>query len=129
MKFSDLEVTSPYLTLSTNFYDKVDVTPLINPFLISTSQSAASLLDIDEVMYEDEKLLDLLNGALKLSGSEPFAMCYAGHQFGEFSGRLGDGRAINLGKSHGQNLQLKGAGLNAVFTFRRWKSGTALKYS
>jgi len=38
-------------------------------------------------------------------------MCYAGHQFGYFVPRLGDGRAINLGKVNGQNLQLKGAGL------------------
>lgn len=37
-------------------------------------------------------------------------MCYAGHQFGYFVPRLGDGRAINLGKVNGQNLQLKGSG-------------------
>ena len=47
----------------------------------------------------------------KLEGSEYFAMCYGGHQFSEFTGKLGDGRVINLGKVNGQNLQLKGAGL------------------
>ncbi len=37
-------------------------------------------------------------------------MCYAGHQFGHFAGRLGDGRAINLGSINGRHLQTKGSG-------------------
>ena len=45
----------------------------------------------------------------------PFAMCYGGHQFGNWAGQLGDGRAITLGEvqsTHGLfSLQLKGAGL------------------
>ena len=43
------------------------------------------------------------------------AACYGGHQFGNWAGQLGDGRAINLGEVvNGQGerwvLQLKGAG-------------------
>ena len=42
-------------------------------------------------------------------------MCYGGHQFGNWAGQLGDGRAINLGQvtgidSNSYMLQLKGAG-------------------
>jgi uncharacterized protein YdiU (UPF0061 family) len=42
-------------------------------------------------------------------------MCYGGHQFGNWAGQLGDGRAINLGEivnGRGEHwtLQLKGAG-------------------
>ena len=111
MKFSKLKLTMPYLVLSPHFYEKVDPTPLDKPFVISTSQSAAELLSIDEDLALDDALLDIINGKTKLEGSKTFAMCYAGHQFGEFSGRLGDGRVINLGKVNGQNLQLKGAGL------------------
>ena len=41
-------------------------------------------------------------------------MCYAGHQFGNWAGQLGDGRAINLFEVEYQNknwkVQLKGAG-------------------
>jgi len=37
-------------------------------------------------------------------------MCYAGHQFGHFMPRLGDGRAINIGMIGKYQLQLKGAG-------------------
>ena len=37
-------------------------------------------------------------------------MCYAGHQFGNYARRLGDGRAINLGSINGWHLQTKGSG-------------------
>ncbi len=111
MKFSNLKLTTPYLNLASVFYQKVDPTPLDRPFLISASQSAAKLLDVDEDLTLDEELINILNGKTRLEGSETFAMCYAGHQFGAFSGRLGDGRVVNLGKTNGQNLQLKGSGL------------------
>lgn len=111
MKFSNLKLTTPYLNLAPTFYEKVEPTPLDKPFLISTSQSAAKLLGVDEDLALDEALINIVNGKTKLEGSETFAMCYGGHQFGEFTGRLGDGRVINLGKIKGQNLQLKGAGL------------------
>jgi len=111
MKFSNLKLTTPYLNLDPIFYNKVDPTPLDNPFLISTSHSAAKLLGIDEDIALDSELINIINGKTKLDGCETFSMCYAGHQFGEFAGRLGDGRVINLGKANGQNLQLKGSGL------------------
>lgn len=111
MKFSNLILTTPYLENSPIFYQKVEPTPLQNPFLISASQDAAKLLGVDENLTLDERLVSIVNGESKLEGSETFAMAYSGHQFGHFAGRLGDGRAINLGKVNGQNLQLKGAGL------------------
>ncbi len=111
MKFSNLKLTVPYLEHEPIFYDRVEPTPLDKPFLISASQNAAKLLGIDEDLLLDEKLLEIVNGSHNLEGSESFAMCYAGHQFGYFVPRLGDGRAINLGKVNGQNLQLKGSGL------------------
>ena len=111
MKFSQLKLTTPYLELDPLFYDEVQPTPLKNPFISSTSQDAAKLLNINEDLHVDKKLVDIVNGSELLDGSQPFAMCYAGHQFGNFVYRLGDGRAINLGKTNGQNLQLKGSGL------------------
>ena len=46
----------------------------------------------------------------------PYATCYGGHQFGNWAGQLGDGRAINLGEvvtpaSGRQVLQLPRLGL------------------
>ena len=111
MKFSNLKLTTPYLELDSIFYDEVEPTPLNKPFLISVSNEAAKLLGVDEDLNLDEQLLSIVNGSKKLQGSKPFAMCYAGHQFGNFVYRLGDGRAINLGCVNGQNLQLKGSGL------------------
>lgn len=111
MKISQLKVTTPYLELDPVFFDLVEPTPLKKPFLISASKDAAKLLGVDEDITKDEKLVEILNGTYKLEGSKTFSMCYAGHQFGYFVPRLGDGRAINLGKVNGQNLQLKGSGL------------------
>jgi uncharacterized protein YdiU (UPF0061 family) len=111
MKFSQLKLTSPYLQHQDIFFDRVDPTPLDKPFLISASPDAAKLLGVDEDLLSDEDLVAIVNGSKKLEGSQTFAMCYAGHQFGHFVPRLGDGRAINLGKVNGQNLQLKGSGL------------------
>ena len=49
-----------------------------------------------------------------LPNTNPYAMCYGGHQFGHWAGQLGDGRAINLAevehKGKSWVLQLKGAG-------------------
>ena len=110
MKFTHLKLTTPYLKLDSLFYDEVEPTPLSKPFLISSSADAAKLLGVDESL-DEESLVAIVNGEKKLEGSQSFAMCYAGHQFGYFVPRLGDGRAINLGKVNGQNLQLKGSGI------------------
>ena len=110
MKFLNLKLTTPYLELDPLFYDKVEPTPLAKPYLISVSQNAAKLLGVKDDDLRDELLVKVVNGSHKLEGSQTFAMCYAGHQFGYFVPRLGDGRAINLGKVNGWNLQLKGSG-------------------
>ncbi|QOY54935.1 YdiU family protein [Candidatus Sulfurimonas marisnigri] len=111
MKLSQLKLATPYMDLDSIFFDEVEPTPLKKPFLISVSQDAAKLLGIEDDISLDENLVNIVNGSHKLKGSKTFSMCYAGHQFGYFVPRLGDGRAINLGKVNGQNLQLKGAGL------------------
>ena len=110
MKLFDLEVETPYLSLEAEFHDRTVITPLKKPFLISFSPDAAEMLGV-EIEGAEELLVAVMNGEETLRGSEPFSMCYAGHQFGYFVPRLGDGRAINLGKTKsGWNLQLKGAG-------------------
>ncbi len=60
-------------------------------------------------------MVDCLAGNAILPGSEPYATVYGGHQFGNWAGQLGDGRAINLGEvvteaGRRWELQLKGAG-------------------
>ena len=66
---------------------------------------------------ERKWLAERLSGNQLFEGSDPLAHCYCGHQFGNFAGQLGDGRAISLGDvispESGEivDLQLKGAGL------------------
>ncbi|MDT5000163.1 MAG: serine/tyrosine/threonine adenylyltransferase, partial [Mycobacterium sp.] len=53
----------------------------------------------------------LLVGAVVPDGATPVAQGYAGHQFGGFVPRLGDGRALLLGElTDGRDLHLKGSG-------------------
>jgi len=111
MKLKDLKLSNPYLKLDAACYDKVAPSPLQHPHLIHANKNIARLLKIDEDELETEDFVKFLNGEYKVEGSEPFAMCYAGHQFGHFVPRLGDGRAINIGTLEKYHLQLKGAGV------------------
>ena len=110
MKLSQLKLKSDYLSFSDIFYHKVKPQPLNNPHLVSANPDAASLIGLDKEELKTEEFINFVNGEINIP-YKPYAMCYAGHQFGFFVSRLGDGRAINLGKVNGWNLQLKGSGI------------------
>ena len=110
MKLTEIKLTNPYLSLPHLCYDRVKPTPLKKPFLIHANVEVAKELGIDIASLESKDFVNFLNGDLELEGSDTFAMCYAGHQFGFFVPRLGDGRAINIGTVGNLHLQLKGAG-------------------
>lgn len=85
-----------------------------DPKLLHVSKEMLGTLGLTE---EDTKTKDFLNvftGNAVLPNTNPYAMCYGGHQFGNWAGQLGDGRAINLCEVEHNNknwaLQLKGAG-------------------
>ena len=111
MKLNELKLTNPYLTLPDECYDRVTPTPVIRPHLIHANPDVAKELGIDESELGSEDFVTFLNGQHEVESSDPFAMCYAGHQFGHFVPRLGDGRAINIGTIGKYHLQLKGAGI------------------
>ncbi len=111
MQFNNIHLTNPYLQLPDICFDRVEPTPLKDPYLIHWNPHALHLLEIDPQSITQEEMISWLNGTLKLQGSDPFAMCYAGHQFGHFVPQLGDGRAINIGTINQWHLQLKGAGI------------------
>lgn len=85
-----------------------------NPKLIHYSDEVAQLIGISKEETESQEFLEIFSGKSILSNSRPYAMAYAGHQFGNWAGQLGDGRAIVLGEIEHNNsswmLQLKGAG-------------------
>ena len=89
-------------------------TPVDAPALVAVSPEVAALLDLDG-RAADPAWSRVLGGNALVDGMEPYAANYGGHQFGQWAGQLGDGRAITLGEvinRAGQRweLQLKGAG-------------------
>ncbi|MDO9164152.1 MAG: YdiU family protein [Methylococcaceae bacterium] len=97
-------------------YSRVSPTPVAAPKLVAYSREVAELLDLEAEVFESADFTQVFSGNRLSAGMEPYAMCYGGHQFGNWAGQLGDGRAINLGEvinRQGQRwvLQLKGAGL------------------
>jgi uncharacterized protein YdiU (UPF0061 family) len=96
-------------------YSRVLPTRVSSPKLVAYSREAAQLLDLSESSCKSDLFTEIFAGNTLLPGMDPFAMRYGGHQFGNWAGQLGDGRAINLGEViNAQNkrwvLQLKGAG-------------------
>lgn len=110
MKIDTMHLTTPYLSLNEEFYNLTKSDPLVEPYLISFNPEAAKLINLDAQSTTDPLLVALLNGTFIPKGSAPFAMAYAGHQFGHYNPWLGDGRANNLGTINGWNLQTKGSG-------------------
>ncbi len=85
-----------------------------DPVLIHHSREMAEHIGLSEEDVHSAEFLHVFSGAKTIEGTNPYAMCYGGHQFGHWAGQLGDGRAINLTEVvHDQKrwaLQLKGAG-------------------
>ncbi|MGB1250325.1 MAG: protein adenylyltransferase SelO [Candidatus Promineifilaceae bacterium] len=86
-----------------------------NPQTVAYSAEVATLLGLSETFVNSAEFPQTFSGNQQLDGMTPYAMCYGGHQFGNWAGQLGDGRAINLGElvnKAGEHwaLQLKGAG-------------------
>ncbi|MDX5437980.1 MAG: YdiU family protein [Pontibacter sp.] len=95
-------------------YSKAKPTPVEEASLVAWSEELAKELGIAKP--DTQRDIDILGGSHVTDSMFPYAACYAGHQFGNWAGQLGDGRAITLGEwetETGQSweLQLKGAGL------------------
>ncbi len=96
-------------------YSRVMPTPTEAPTLIAVAAEMLEMLGLDRDIGTDESFVRAMTGNAVIAGSDPHAMCYGGHQFGNWAGQLGDGRAITLGEvltaaDGRQTLQLKGAG-------------------
>jgi uncharacterized protein YdiU (UPF0061 family) len=91
-------------------YTRVEPTAVAAPKLLGWSHTLGEYLGIARPSDAE-----VLSGNRVLPGMRPYAARYAGHQFGNWAGQLGDGRAITLGEivatdGRRQELQLKGAG-------------------
>ncbi len=97
--------------LGTSFFTPLAPQPLTAPYWVGRSSAVAGLLGLDPDWLGSAALLQALSGNQPISGTQPLASVYSGHQFGQWAGQLGDGRAILLGETNGLEVQLKGSGL------------------
>lgn len=104
-----------YARLPARFFERAEPAQYPAPRLIRINHALAEALGLDTSWLESNEGVAMLSGQQIMPGSQPIATAYAGHQFGGYSPRLGDGRAILLGEIVGpdgqrRDLQLKGAG-------------------
>ena len=104
-----------YAQLPSRFYAKLPPAPVAQPKLIKINRPLAAELCIDSNYLESDDGVYALAGNRLFDGSEPLAMAYAGHQFGNWVHQLGDGRALLLGEvvdasGRRRDIQLKGSG-------------------
>lgn len=86
-----------------------------DPHLLVLNEPLAIELGFDPTWLHGPEGLALLTGRFVPDGATPVAQAYAGHQFGGYSPRLGDGRALLLGAvvdgaGHRRDVHLKGSG-------------------
>lgn len=115
-----------YAHLPEALWTRERVTPLEAPWLVAWSDDAARALGLDGLDRAD--LVAFFNGQREAPGVEPIATAYAGHQFGVFVPRLGDGRAVLLCEMRAPSgetweVQVKGSGRTA---FARGFDGRAV---
>ncbi|MGY6497937.1 MAG: protein adenylyltransferase SelO family protein, partial [Microcella sp.] len=85
------------------------------PRLLALNAPLATELGLDAGILRSGDGVALLTGGALPEGATPVAQAYSGHQFGGFSPRLGDGRALLLGeltdpRGGTHDLHLKGSG-------------------
>jgi uncharacterized protein YdiU (UPF0061 family) len=86
-----------------------------DPRLLVLNESLAAELGLDPSWLRRPDGIGLLVGTRLPADAEPVAQGYAGHQFGGWVPRLGDGRALLLGElvdaaGRSRDLHLKGSG-------------------
>jgi uncharacterized protein YdiU (UPF0061 family) len=96
-------------------YEPWQAAPAPAPRLLALNDELAAELGADPGALRAPEGVDVLAGNAVPEGASPVAQAYSGHQFGGFSPRLGDGRALLLGEVfdvHGRrrDLHLKGSG-------------------
>ena len=96
-------------------WSAVQPTPVAAPRLLAHAPEVAALIGLSDDDVRAPWFADVFGGNALMPGMEPYAAVYGGHQFGQWAGQLGDGRAITLGEvlngaGERWELQLKGAG-------------------
>jgi len=100
--------------LGETFATPTEPTPLPAAYWVGCNDALREALGLPSDLWEQLEAMALFTGNLPLRDHPSYASVYSGHQFGQWAGQLGDGRALNLGALQTpiglQELQLKGAG-------------------
>jgi len=115
-----------YAQLDSRLYHRQAPDPVKNPVAGHFNQALAAKLGWTDTA--PDAWVPILGGQVVPEGFDPLAMAYAGHQFGQWAGQLGDGRGLLLAQVRDQDgglqdLHLKGAGLTP---FSRMGDGRAV---
>ncbi|MEQ6248207.1 protein adenylyltransferase SelO [Sulfitobacter sp. HNIBRBA3233] len=108
-----LDFDNSFAALPDGFYTRLAPTPVKAPRLLAFNAPLAKTLGIEG--RDDAALAQIFSGNEVPDDAAPLAQLYAGHQFGNYTPQLGDGRAILLGEvidrsGARRDIQLKGAG-------------------
>lgn len=110
-----LKWANRFAGLGPDFYTELLPTSLPSPYWVSRNRAMAAEMGLQEDWLDSPEALAVFTGNQIARGSQPLASVYSGHQFGQWAGQLGDGRAILLGEADTavgpQEVQLKGAGM------------------
>ncbi len=110
-----MDFDASYAQLPSVFYERALPQKMPKPQLLHLNQALCEQLGLSSDWLESPAGLAMLSGNELPDSARPIAMAYAGHQFGGWSPRLGDGRAILLGdvlspEGVRYDVQLKGSG-------------------
>lgn len=105
-----------YKNLDTRLYTRQLPTPLDNPRAGHFNEQLAAQLGWSDDADLMTRWVEILGGHYVPEAFAPLSMAYAGHQFGQWAGQLGDGRGLLMAqvldkKGQLQDLHLKGSGL------------------
>jgi len=96
------------------FTTEVLPTPVPEPSWVARNFKLGQTLGLPDHWLEGAEGLQVFSGNGLWEGMQPQASVYSGHQFGQWAGQLGDGRALSLGEYASPQttleIQLKGAG-------------------
>lgn len=92
--------------------------PQPEPKILALNTPLAKNLGPPWSTMEESTWAKVVGGQTVLPDTKPWSLRYGGHQFGQWAGQLGDGRAISLGvwggndssEARGMEVQLKGCG-------------------
>ena len=108
-----LNFDNTFARLDSKLFTHVAPQAIYAPHVVHFNPQVAQLLDLETPNNSD--LATYFSGAMPLPNSQPLAMTYSGHQFGQYNPQLGDGRGLLLGevvnnKGERWDIHLKGAG-------------------